>query len=224
MKVDSKVNLKVDPKIVKMASRRVFCPTEETLNSASLFFLHLVLSGTPGPSPIVQIPCKYHHFRDASLSQQKAQLFGKRCQKWPPRRPLKAPEITKNWFGKLFGNICFLHGFLIANFLENDPKMEHPVHDFWWFFWTFFLLWRSWVIFDHPWSFPVSFFVMFEHFRDHFGHSFYTTSSTLSALGAVSDTCFYQSSFTFFLNVHCFCFCFRFCSSLCCLMFEAARA
>ena len=71
MKMDLKVDLKVDPEIVKMLSRRVFWPIEKTLNFASLFFFHLLLSGTPGPSQIVQIPYKYHHFRDATLSKKK---------------------------------------------------------------------------------------------------------------------------------------------------------
>ena len=69
IKNDQKVSLKVDPKIVKMTSRRLFCVTEKTLNSASVFFLAFAVSGTPGPSPIVKFPCKYHHFRDATLSQ-----------------------------------------------------------------------------------------------------------------------------------------------------------
>ena len=71
IKNDQKVSLKVDPKIVKMTSRRLFCVTEKTLNSASVFFLAFAVSGTPGPSPIVKFPCKYHHFRDATLSQKK---------------------------------------------------------------------------------------------------------------------------------------------------------
>ena len=81
MKIDLKVNLKVDPKIVKMPPRRVFCPTEKTLNPASLCFFHLLLSGTPGESKILQILCKYHHFRDTTLSHKKHNLLGKRCQK-----------------------------------------------------------------------------------------------------------------------------------------------
>ena len=69
-KSKSKVGLKVEPKIVKIGSRRVFCVTEKTLNSASVFFRAFTVSGTPGPSPIVNFPCKYHHFRDATLSQK----------------------------------------------------------------------------------------------------------------------------------------------------------
>ena len=48
--------------------------------------------------------------------------------------------------------------------------MKHVPNDFRCHFCVFFLLWRSWVIFGHPWSFPVSFFLIFEHFCDHFGH------------------------------------------------------
>ena len=70
IKNNPKVSLKVDPKIVKMVSRRLFCVTEKTLNSTSFFFLPFAVSGTPGPSQIVQFPCKYHHFRDATLSQK----------------------------------------------------------------------------------------------------------------------------------------------------------
>ena len=80
MKIDLKVNLKVDPKIVKMPPRRVFCPTEKTLNPASLCFFHLLLSGTPGESQILQIPNKYHQIRDATLFQKKKKIR-KRYQK-----------------------------------------------------------------------------------------------------------------------------------------------
>ena len=65
------MNFKVAPKIVKMVSRRLFCGTEKTLNSASEFLLPFAVSGTPGPSTIVNIQCKYHHFRDATLSLNK---------------------------------------------------------------------------------------------------------------------------------------------------------
>ena len=67
---NQKVSLKVDPKIVKIVSRRLFCVTEKTLNFTSVFFIAFAVSGTPGPSKIVQFPCKYHHFRDATLSQK----------------------------------------------------------------------------------------------------------------------------------------------------------
>ena len=50
------MGLKVEPKIVKIGSRRVFCVTEKTLNSASVFFRAFTVSGTPGPSPIVNFP------------------------------------------------------------------------------------------------------------------------------------------------------------------------
>ena len=60
----------MEPKIVKIVSRRVFCVTEKTLNPASVFFLAFAVSGTPGTSPIVNFSCKYHHFRDATLSQK----------------------------------------------------------------------------------------------------------------------------------------------------------
>jgi len=82
-----KMDLKVDPEIVKMPSRRVFWPIEKTLNSASLFFFHLLLSGTPGPSPIVQIPCKYHHFRDATLSHKKHNFLEKGVKSGFPGDP-----------------------------------------------------------------------------------------------------------------------------------------
>ena len=55
-KSKSKAGLKVEPKIVKIGSRRVFCVTEKTLNSASVFFSAFTVSGTPGPSPIVNFP------------------------------------------------------------------------------------------------------------------------------------------------------------------------
>ena len=87
LKIDPKVDLKVDPEIVKMASRRVCCPTEKTLNSASLFFFHLLLSGTPGPSQIVEIPTKYHHFRDATFPKQKHNFLQKGVKSDPPSDP-----------------------------------------------------------------------------------------------------------------------------------------
>jgi len=83
-KNNPKMNLKVAPKIVKMLSRRRFCGTEKTLNSASAFFLPFAVSGTPGPSTIVQIPCKYHHFRDATLSQKKHTFLQKGVKTAPP--------------------------------------------------------------------------------------------------------------------------------------------
>ena len=83
-KCDLKVSLKVDHKIIKMVSRRVFCSTEKTLNSASVFFLPFAVSGTPGPPPIVQIPCKYHNFRDATLSQKKHTLLETGVKILPP--------------------------------------------------------------------------------------------------------------------------------------------
>ena len=86
-KNDSKLNPKVDPKIIKMHSPCVFCLTEKTLNSASLLFFHLLLSGTPGPSPIVQIPCKYHHFRDATFPKQKHNFLQKGVKSDPPSDP-----------------------------------------------------------------------------------------------------------------------------------------
>ena len=55
-KNDLKESLKVDPKIIKMVSRHAFLSIDKTLNSASVFFLPFAVSGTPGPSPIVQIP------------------------------------------------------------------------------------------------------------------------------------------------------------------------
>ena len=93
--VGAKVSLKVEPKIVKIGSRRVFCVTEKTLNSASVFFRAFTVSGTPGPSPIVNFPCKYHNFRDATLSQKIMHFFTKLCQNWSLRRPLKPLEISK---------------------------------------------------------------------------------------------------------------------------------
>ena len=92
MEIDLKVNLKVDPKIVKMPPRRVFCPTEKTLNPASLFFFHLLLSGTPGESKILQIPCKYNHFRDATLSPKKLNCLEKGVKRDPPA----TPKSTRN--------------------------------------------------------------------------------------------------------------------------------
>ena len=44
----AKVGLKVEPKTVKIGSRRVFCVTEKTLNSASVFFALLLFLGRPG--------------------------------------------------------------------------------------------------------------------------------------------------------------------------------
>ena len=92
MKMDLKVDLKVDPEIVKMPSRCVFWPIEKTLNSASLFFFHLLLSGTPGESQILQIPCKYHHFRDATLSPKKLHCLEKGVKRDPPA----TPKSTRN--------------------------------------------------------------------------------------------------------------------------------
>ena len=69
-KSNPKVNLKVEPKIVKIGSRRVFCITQKTLNSASILFRAFAGFGTPGPSPIVNFPSKYYHFRNATLSQK----------------------------------------------------------------------------------------------------------------------------------------------------------
>ena len=63
-----KVRHKVDPKTVKIVSRRLFCVTEKTLNSAIVLLLAFAVSGKPGPSPIVNFPCRYHRFCDASLS------------------------------------------------------------------------------------------------------------------------------------------------------------
>ena len=87
MKFDLKVNLKVDPKIVKMPPGRVFCPTEKTLNSASLFFFHLLLSGTPGPSEIVKIPYKYQQIRAAALFQKTRHFLEKGVKSDPPSDP-----------------------------------------------------------------------------------------------------------------------------------------
>ena len=69
-KSKSKVGLKLEPKIVENGSRRVFCVTEKTLNSASVFFRAFTVSGTAGPSPIVNFPCENHNFRDETLSQK----------------------------------------------------------------------------------------------------------------------------------------------------------
>ena len=87
MKMDLKVDLKVDPEIVKKPSRCVFWPIEKTLNSASLFFFHLLLSGTPGPSEIVQIPYKYHQIRVAALFQKTRHFLEKGVKSDPPSDP-----------------------------------------------------------------------------------------------------------------------------------------
>ena len=81
------MHFKVDPKIVEMLPGRVFCTIEKTLNSASLFFFHLLLSGTPGESKILEIPCKYHHFRDATLSPKKLNFLQKGVKSDPPSGP-----------------------------------------------------------------------------------------------------------------------------------------
>ena len=92
MKMDLKVDLKVDPEIVKMPSRCVFWPIEKTLNSASLCFFHLLLSGTPGESQILQVPCKYHQIRDATLSHKNHNFLEKGVKSDPPA----TPKSTRN--------------------------------------------------------------------------------------------------------------------------------
>ena len=84
IKNDPKMNFKVEPKIVNMPSRLFVYPTEKTLKSASRCFLHLLLSGTPGPSTIVQIPGKYNNFCDANLSQKKHTFLQKSVKTGPP--------------------------------------------------------------------------------------------------------------------------------------------
>ena len=86
-KHDPKVDLKVYPKIVKMVPGHVFCPTEKTLISASPFFFHLLLSGTPGPSEIVQIPHEYHQIRVAALFQKTRHFLEKGVKSDPPNDP-----------------------------------------------------------------------------------------------------------------------------------------
>ena len=88
----------MDPKIVEMLPGRVFCTIEKTLNSASLFLFHLLLSGTPGPSPIVQIPIKYHHFRDATLSHKNHNFLEKGVKSDPPATPKSIRNLKKTSF------------------------------------------------------------------------------------------------------------------------------
>ena len=81
------MDLEVYPKIVKMVPGRVFCPTEKTLISASPFSFHLLLSGTAGPSEIVEIRCKYHQIRDATLFHKRLNFLEVYVKSDPPSDP-----------------------------------------------------------------------------------------------------------------------------------------
>ena len=129
-KKNPKMSFKVAPKIVKMVSRRVFCGTEKTLNSASAFFLPFAVSGTPGPSIIVKIRCKYHNFRDATLSQKNIHFFTKMCQNCSPRRPQKALEITNNSFGRLLKTMSFFATFFSVICCKMTPFSGRAWHRF----------------------------------------------------------------------------------------------